>query len=153
MKQYGYPVRSSERGFSLIEVLIAVLILGIGLLGAAALQILSMQNINNAELRTQATLHAHELGELARTSAVPGDFQKSGSTDDCSTLSGEMKGWCESMSYTLPGATFVVTWDGVSRELTTQVIWPERMMFLEAKNNSAAGVATSDYTLITRLSQ
>src|SRR5690554_8125018 len=154
MKSCIYPARQSQRGFSLIEVLVAVLILGIGLLGAAALQLLSLQNINNAELRTQATLFAQELSELARTANDPTTYvQAGGSTATCSALSGEFKLWCEEMSHTLEGATFDSTWDAANLEFSTQINWPERMMYLDSSGNNAAGEGTSSYTLITRFAQ
>ncbi|WP_298453540.1 type IV pilus modification protein PilV [uncultured Marinobacter sp.] len=150
MTLFNSPIRSAQRGFTLIEVLIAVLILGIGLLGAAALQLLSLQNISNAELRTQATLFAQELSELARTASNPSTFvQASGSTASCSALSGEFELWCDEMSHTLPGSTFVSTWSGANLEFTTTITWPERVMYFETAN-SPAGEGTSSYTLITR---
>nr|WP_277355979.1 type IV pilus modification protein PilV [Marinobacter daepoensis] len=140
-----------QRGFSLIEVLVAVLVLGVGLLGAAALQLLSLQNISNAELRTQATLFAQELTELARTTSTPTDFvQSGGSTASCASLSGQFQTWCDAMSQTLPDATFESSWDGAVSEFTVQVLWPERIMFLDATSTTSAGEGVSDYTLVTR---
>lgn len=56
-----------SKGFTLIEVLIALLILAIGLLGVAGVQVLSMQNTSNANLRTLATIHAHDMAEQIRS--------------------------------------------------------------------------------------
>jgi type IV pilus assembly protein PilV len=56
-----------QTGFTLIEVLIAVLILGIGLLGLAGLQVNSMRNNHQAYLRSQATLLAQEMIDRMRT--------------------------------------------------------------------------------------
>src|SRR5690606_37357910 len=54
------------RGFSLIEVMVAVLVLSLGLLGLAALQGLSMRNNQSANYRTQATNLAYEFIDTAR---------------------------------------------------------------------------------------
>lgn len=55
-----------QRGFSLIEVLIAVLILGVGLLGLALLQSISLRNGTSAAHRTQATNLAYEMIDMIR---------------------------------------------------------------------------------------
>lgn len=47
-----------QQGVGLIEVLVAVAVLSIGLLGIGALQGVSMRNNNNAYFRTQATVMA-----------------------------------------------------------------------------------------------
>jgi len=64
-----------NKGFTLIEVLIALLVLSIGLLGVAALQAKSQQFSRNAYLNTQATVIAHDM--LERVRANP-DGLKSG---------------------------------------------------------------------------
>ena len=58
MKQQG--------GFTLIEVLIAVLILAVGLLGTAALSLSSLQASQGASLRSQASALAADLAERIR---------------------------------------------------------------------------------------
>lgn len=57
---------ASQQGVSLLEVLIAVLVLGIGLLGVAALQSSGVRNVQSAHERTVATLVAHSLAENVR---------------------------------------------------------------------------------------
>lgn len=54
------------RGFSLIEVMIAVLVLSVGLLGMAALQGMSLQNARSANYRSQATNLAYQLIDSMR---------------------------------------------------------------------------------------
>lgn len=55
-----------SRGVTLIEVLVAVLVLSIGLLGLAALQGFSLQAGQSAYHRTQATNLAYEIAEFTR---------------------------------------------------------------------------------------
>lgn len=58
------------RGFTLLEVLIAVVVLSIGLLGAAALNVTSLRFGHNSVLRSQASLLAVEIVERMRLNAV-----------------------------------------------------------------------------------
>jgi len=55
--------RRQEGGFTLIEILIALIILSIGLLGVAAMQIRSLQNSHSSFERSVATLQARDLAE------------------------------------------------------------------------------------------
>jgi len=61
------PARKREAGFSLIEVLIAVIILSIGLLGVASLQVTSKRGNFEAMQRAAATMYAEDLVERMRT--------------------------------------------------------------------------------------
>lgn len=55
-----------QNGFTLLEVLVAVLILTVGLLGMAGLQVTGLAHNHGAFLRTQATLQAYDLADRAR---------------------------------------------------------------------------------------
>jgi type IV pilus assembly protein PilV len=60
------PVRRSAGGFSMIEVLIALVVLGIGLLGLALLQTMNLRYTKSAQQRTQAINLASELLDTMR---------------------------------------------------------------------------------------
>lgn len=58
--------RRRAGGFSMIEVLVALLVLLIGLLGVVRMQLLSVQNNQGAYLRTQATYIASDMLDRMR---------------------------------------------------------------------------------------
>ncbi|MFC0153967.1 type IV pilus modification protein PilV [Xanthomonas dyei] len=66
----NYALQQRQRGFSLIEVLVAVLILAIGLLGFALLQTTSVRMSKSAAIRTQATNLATELLDQMRVNRL-----------------------------------------------------------------------------------
>lgn len=79
--QSGYY--KAQKGFTLIEILVALVILSIGLLGVASMQVQGLRNNQSAYLRTQATLLAYDMADRMRTNsaqAVAGDY------DDFDTL-------------------------------------------------------------------
>jgi type IV pilus assembly protein PilV len=55
-----------QRGFTLLEVLIALLILSIGLLGLAALQTIGLRSIQMSFMRTQAAQLAYDISDRMR---------------------------------------------------------------------------------------
>lgn len=57
-------------GFTLIEVLVSVLILAIGLLGLAGLQVTGLRSVNNASLYTQGTLALNDIIERMRSNPI-----------------------------------------------------------------------------------
>jgi type IV pilus assembly protein PilV len=58
--------RSRQAGASLLEVLIAVLILAIGLLGIAALQSLTLRNTQGSSERTAAIIQSYAMLDMMR---------------------------------------------------------------------------------------
>lgn len=61
-------------GFTLIEVLMALLIMAIGLLGLANLQIISLKNSQSAYNRSQATLIAYDVIDRMRLNSTVTQF-------------------------------------------------------------------------------
>ncbi|MGH8257952.1 MAG: type IV pilus modification protein PilV [Steroidobacteraceae bacterium] len=58
-----HRAQSRQHGFSMIEVLIAVLVFSLGMLGIAGLLIFALQSNHVAYLRTQATFLAHNMAD------------------------------------------------------------------------------------------
>ncbi len=61
-----YQNITSESGFTLVEVLVALLIVALGMLGNAMLQLQGMKNSNDAYLRSQIGLFAYEVADKIR---------------------------------------------------------------------------------------
>lgn len=62
--------KQKSKGFSLIELLIALLVLGIGLLGILALQATSLQHNQSAYLESQAAFLANDILDRMRANKV-----------------------------------------------------------------------------------
>ena len=114
--------RNNIRGFTLIEVLIALLILAVGLLGMATLMTTSLQSNQGAYRRSQASLLTYDLVErmrLNRSQAITSDdYTLSAGADAASTPSCDSAGctphqqaqldmyqWRSALESALPGAT------------------------------------------------
>jgi type IV pilus assembly protein PilV len=124
------PRPATQRGLTLIEVLIAALVLAIGLLGLASLQAISMQFNRGALLRTQATILAYEITDAMRANrqqALVGTYgaPPNGRTYDSGSCPEEsqsdiaqddLHGWCERLTRQLPAgaATIAVANDGAA---------------------------------------
>jgi type IV pilus assembly protein PilV len=59
-------MKNKNTGFTLIEVLIAMLVLAVGLLGLAGLQATSLNNNQRAYYRSQATILAYDIVDRMR---------------------------------------------------------------------------------------
>ncbi len=71
-----HTANKKQQGFSMIEVLVSLIVIGVGMLGLSGLQIASMKGANNAHSRTVASFLAFELAERMRANqpGVSGGF-------------------------------------------------------------------------------
>jgi type IV pilus assembly protein PilV len=60
------PQQKPQKGFSMLEVLIAILVISFGLLGLAGLQALGLKNNQTAYLRSLATQQAYDMADRMR---------------------------------------------------------------------------------------
>ncbi len=77
--------KKNQRGFSMIEVLVSILVIGVGLLGLSGLQIASMKSANNAHSRITASMLIAEIADRMRANplGVDGSFYQN--NVDCNT--------------------------------------------------------------------
>ena len=104
----GRPGGSQQRGVGLIEVLIAVLILSIGLLGIALVQTRSLSGNNSSMARSMAVVASYSILEALRAdraNALTGAYNDTVAGDDCpdsGTLAETQLGhWCDELAASL----------------------------------------------------
>ena len=64
------PLHSLTHGFTLLEVLIAVVVLSFGLMGLAGIQAVGVRNTHSANLRTLAVQQAYDMADRMRANAT-----------------------------------------------------------------------------------
>lgn len=81
-RRAGSQRRQSISGFSMIEVLVALLVLALGLLGFALLQTMNLRYTQSADYRTHATNLAYELLDQMRVNKMTAADYESASFSD-----------------------------------------------------------------------
>lgn len=67
--RHAIASRASQAGVGLVEILVAVLVLGFGLLGLAAMQSLALRNSQSAMEKSQAVMQAYSMIDSMRVNA------------------------------------------------------------------------------------
>lgn len=120
-----------QSGFTLLEVLVAILVLSIGLLGLAGLMASSIRNNHSAYQRTQATWLAYDMIDRMRvnranaiTSANNYNIAIGTASSSSSGLAGtDVTGWKTTLANALPAGDGSVAVDSTSRAVTVIVQW------------------------------
>ncbi|MCH9697781.1 MAG: type IV pilus modification protein PilV [Gammaproteobacteria bacterium] len=109
-------------GFSLVEVLVTAVVMSVGLLGIAGLQLTSLKNNDSAFIRSQGTIFSYNLIDYMRAnrqSAIAGDYNISLSAlSDLSAPSGtptiadsDRYSWFQQLDANLPNAKAAINCD------------------------------------------
>lgn len=98
----------SQRGTSLLEVLISVLIMAVGLLGIAAMQATALRNSQGSTERSQAVILSYSIVDAMRANrvaAIRGDYNTGGwmcALPDAGTLAAnDRRQWLQGMRRTI----------------------------------------------------
>jgi type IV pilus assembly protein PilV len=119
MSRIQKQLANKQCGFTLLEVLIALLILSIGLLGLASLQTNGLRSNQMASMRTNATQLAYDIADRMRANPVGVDAQNYViATDDADPVIGTGEN-CEDVTCTSAQmATYdLAQWRGAVRAL------------------------------------
>lgn len=124
--------RSRARGVVLIEILVAIVLFSIGVLGLIALQAASIKNVGESQYRVEAAILANTLDAQMRTSPAATrviDFASPGGSRYAT--------WASTVTTTLPGAdttpptvdtsnyptvTVTITWRAINDSGTRQYV-------------------------------
>ena len=137
---------SGSQGFSLMEVLVALLVLAIGLLGLAALQARGVKFNHDAYRRSQATYLAYEVIDLMRANVTnAGDYVVAtdpGGTCDpgASGHTNDLACWYDALQAALPAGDAIIAANGDQFDVTIR--WQARGA-REATNQAACLAAPS----------
>ncbi len=120
-----YKKISGNQGFTLLEVLIATLVLAVGLLGISGLQVTGLRSNASSLMRTQATVLASDIADRIRANNdgfTAGDYNQAVATTyaDCESTTGctplemaknDISVWGTNISRALPAGVGVVCID------------------------------------------
>lgn len=137
------PGQRRQRGVTLIEILVAVVVLSLGLLAMAGLQLSSLRASTGSILRGQAAVLATDMAERMRGNA--GDARNyslalnSNPTGGSTTRERDYADWVARLR-NLPAGTGSVAVNG--NDVTITVQWDD---------SRAGGSTTEQYVLVTRI--
>ena len=140
-----------QRGLSLIEVLIAVLILAIGLLGIAAMQAITLRNSASAFDRTQAVVLSYAMLDRMRANADAARLGSYNLAEACTVPTGtptliqtDQRLWIQALKDTMGNAaTTGGTINGAASVCTVTVKWND--------SRATSGVANQTLSTTSRI--
>jgi type IV pilus assembly protein PilV len=174
------PLRSYRfaRGFTLLEILVALLIIANGLLGIAGMQALAVNNTSVSRTRSLAALQASSLSSAMGANPAfwaaglaPANVTVNGTTlsdttlnsqtTDCSStactpvqMAGyDLTQWGRSVAAMLPGGTGQVactTTAGQPISCVITVFWAEKNLALRQASGTITAGATQNYQMVVQ---
>jgi len=144
--------QESQLGFTLLEVLIALLILSIGLLGLAALQTTGLRSNQMASMRTLATQLTYDITDRMRSNptgvnASPGQYiiarTDSPATTPATTAETDLAEWRNNVTTRLPnGMSEITLCPSIEMPDCTEVTHVITVYWNESRRDTSAVPAT-----------
>lgn len=122
--------RKGQQGVTLVEVLIAVLVLSVGLLGVAAMQTTALSMNHSAYLRSQANNMAYDIIDRMRANrpaALEGEYTREIQAEPpagSGVAATDVREWLSDLAATLPEGQGEISLS--SRRLSVGVQWRDR---------------------------
>ena len=118
-------------GMTLVEVLVTLVIISVGLLGVAALQLTTVRNNHDAFVRSTAAVLAADILDRMRANrrdALDNDYNVnySDTPSGDTTAEREVREWKTMLGDQLPNGEGQITTDAATRIVTIRIRWGER---------------------------
>jgi type IV pilus assembly protein PilV len=166
-KKYTSFNVTDARGFTLVEVLVALVVLSIGLLGMAKMVMVSSHSNDSAYLRSQATALAYQAmdsmranllaatanGYITTIGVMPAPAGNCAAYCDNTTLAlSDVYGWKQHLKNALPSGTGSITTSATFPVIATVVVqWDDSAAQAQKAFNAPVGTNTQSITLQTVL--
>ncbi|HPE00801.1 MAG: hypothetical protein RLZ55_1007 [Actinomycetota bacterium] len=134
-----------QRGLSMVEILVAIVVLSIGLLGLAGLQANSLRTSQSALYRSQAATFAEDMAERMRANlggARTYEIDMSAAAPTGTSVADRDRAEWLARLANLPAGDGAIAIDAVNRTVTITVQWDD---------SRAGGPTDANYTLVTRI--
>lgn len=150
-----------QKGFSLLEILITLVIISFGLLGIAGVIVNSLKNNQSSYSRSQASLLANDIIDrmranrtTAETSPYPYNLTISGTPSGSGVVLNDLTEWRASLASAMPSGTGSVSLDGTTKKVTIVVQWNDSRASgdkVVISERVAVGKSNQQITVETRL--
>ncbi|MFC4312111.1 type IV pilus modification protein PilV [Steroidobacter flavus] len=126
-------LRSSSRraaGMTLVEVLVTLVIISVGLLGVAALQLTTVRNNYDSFVRTQAATLAGDMLDRMRANrsmVTQYEIDITNETVPNNAAGRDIRRWRDTLAGQLPRGIGGITYDDATRIVTIEIRWRERV--------------------------
>lgn len=154
-------MKVNQTGFTLLEVMVAVFVLAIGLLGMAHLQTLSLKANKTAELTSQATILAVDIFDRMRantnaTFAGQYNIGMNTATPNAGNtiVSQDLNEWRTLLAANLPSGKGSITcpnYDSSSELICTVTLQWTEIQTGQAANTNYNDYATSSFTMVSAI--
>lgn len=132
-------MRRGQRGDTMIEVLVTIIVIAVGVLGAAALQVTTLKNLSSSHSATVAALVAEDLSERMRANpsavlandyvhdAAPTGYPdcSANTCDEQQLANYDMGSWWNQLTALLPAGSGEVTRNVGTDTFVVTVRWDE----------------------------
>ncbi|HEU4372406.1 MAG TPA: type IV pilus modification protein PilV [Telluria sp.] len=146
----------TQRGFSLLEVLITMLVVSFGLLGIAGIIVTALKNNQSSYARSQASLMVNDIVDRMRAnrssaeaSPSPYNLAISATPAGADIAGTDLTEWRAALASNLPSGTGAVAMDDATKKVTVTVQWNDAHATADAAHG--VGLSTQQVALETRL--
>ncbi len=169
MKPRNTKLQTLTRGFTLLEVMIAVLVFSIGLLGVAGMVLASMRGTHTAQIHTQAIVLAQWMGDAMRANpvgvmagnynatATAGASNCSGGCTPAQTATRDLEAWGTLLAQSLPAGQGAIRCNLNSPTDGGRLVFPAGLCTLSMtwseSDETRDTVATNSVAVVARKTQ
>lgn len=160
--QDATPRRHCAAGFTLVEALVALVVLSIGLLGVAALQFTSLKANHGSATRTQAVYLAYDIIERMRVNpaaAIAGNYNIAldATAAGGTTAGDDLVAWRKNIVNALPtgsasAPTGSVFLDSATNIVTVNIKWDDTHADVSNANGTPPPADVVTFSVVTQLS-